>query len=285
MSNLTKLEFVALDISGKIYLSWVLDAEIHLNAENLRNTIKEENQTSEQDRAKAMIFFRRHLHEELKTEYLTIKDPLVLWKNLKERFEHQRTQYRERRFTKYSELISCLLVAEQNNELLMKNHQSRPTGSTPFPEVNAAFSHGRGRGRGGRRGRGCGRNNWTHGNHSSNSENRGIKKKSMTWVRNEEKPEKNDKGNNNDNICYRCGTKGHWSRVCRAPKHLVELYKASLIGKGKNVEVNLSEPVGPTYESSLPVGPTYESSLKANFDVSDFFEDYCGNVLADDKNV
>ena len=31
-------------------------------------------------------------------------------------------QYRERRFTKYSELISCLLVAEQNNELLMKNH-------------------------------------------------------------------------------------------------------------------------------------------------------------------
>ena len=31
-------------------------------------------------------------------------------------------QYRERRFTKYSELISCLLVVEQNSELLMKNH-------------------------------------------------------------------------------------------------------------------------------------------------------------------
>ena len=29
-------------------------------------------------------------------------------------------QYRERRFTKYSELISCLLVAEQNNEFLLK---------------------------------------------------------------------------------------------------------------------------------------------------------------------
>ena len=29
-------------------------------------------------------------------------------------------QYRERKFTKYSELISCLLVAEQNNELLLK---------------------------------------------------------------------------------------------------------------------------------------------------------------------
>jgi hypothetical protein len=45
-------------------------------------------------------------------------------------------QYRECNFTRYSELISCLLVAEQNNELLMKNHQSRPTSSTPFPEAN-----------------------------------------------------------------------------------------------------------------------------------------------------
>ncbi|KAI3497286.1 hypothetical protein L1887_39786 [Cichorium endivia] len=36
-------------------------------------------------------------------------------------------QYRLQRFTKYSKLNTCLLVAEQNNELLMKNHQSRPT--------------------------------------------------------------------------------------------------------------------------------------------------------------
>ena len=61
-------------------------------------------------------------------------------------------QYRESRFTKYLELISCLLVPEQNNELLMKNHQSCPTGSEPFPEVNVISSqtqtHGGGRGRG-----------------------------------------------------------------------------------------------------------------------------------------
>ena len=31
-------------------------------------------------------------------------------------------QYRERRFTKYSELITCLLIVEKNNELLLKNH-------------------------------------------------------------------------------------------------------------------------------------------------------------------
>ena len=49
-------------------------------------------------------------------------------------------QYRERRFIKYSELIACLLVAEKNNELLLKNHKSRPTGSKAFPEANATFA-------------------------------------------------------------------------------------------------------------------------------------------------
>jgi hypothetical protein len=46
-------------------------------------------------------------------------------------------QYRERGFKKNSKLISCLLVVEQNNEFLMKNHQSRPTGSSSFSEANA----------------------------------------------------------------------------------------------------------------------------------------------------
>ena len=48
-------------------------------------------------------------------------------------------QYRECHFTKYSELIACLLVAEQNNELLLKNHQSRLTESIPLPEANLQF--------------------------------------------------------------------------------------------------------------------------------------------------
>jgi len=45
-----------------------------------------------------------------------------------------------RDFKKYSELILSLLVAEKNNELLIKNHQSRPTGSVAFSEANATFS-------------------------------------------------------------------------------------------------------------------------------------------------
>ncbi|XP_019264396.1 PREDICTED: uncharacterized protein LOC109242026 [Nicotiana attenuata] len=140
MSNLSKLEFVALDISGKNYLSWG-------------------NEASSQDKAKAMIFLRHHLDEGVKVEYLTVKDPLELWTGLKERYDHLKAtvlpraryewmhlrlqdfktqQYSERDFKKYSELISCLLVAEQHNTLLLKNHEARPTGSAPLPEANMA---------------------------------------------------------------------------------------------------------------------------------------------------
>ena len=38
-----------------------------------------------------MIFLCHHLHEELKIEYLTIKDPLIIWQNMKERYDYQRT--------------------------------------------------------------------------------------------------------------------------------------------------------------------------------------------------
>ena len=50
---------------------------------------------------------------------------------------------------------------------------------------------------------------------------------------------KSQKGH--ENKCYRCGIKGHWSRTCRMPKHLVDLYQASLKEKGKGVKVNLTE--------------------------------------------
>ena len=78
MSNITKLEFAALEISGKNYLSWILDAEIHLDAMTLGNTIKGGNTESLQDRAKALIFLRYHIDEGLKSEYLTVKYPLIL---------------------------------------------------------------------------------------------------------------------------------------------------------------------------------------------------------------
>ncbi|XP_074346901.1 uncharacterized protein LOC141685710 [Apium graveolens] len=247
MSNLTKLEFNALHVTEKNYLSWIFDAEIHLSAMGLGDTIKEENKTSEQDKAKAMIFLRHHLDEGLKTEYLTIKDPSTLWKDLKERYDHQKMvilpkarydwlhlrlqdyksqQYCERGFTKYSELIFVLLLAEQNNGLLLKNYQARPTGSTPFPDVNAvtnneyrdnkSFGYGRGRGHryGHGRGRGHGRargHGFAHcrGRNQQNPPN--FKRKPYYQKRtiNEEKSEGSMMAKRGESTYSRCGMKGH----------------------------------------------------------------------------
>ncbi|XP_074323994.1 uncharacterized protein LOC141660911 [Apium graveolens] len=310
MSNLTKLEFNALDVTGKNYLTWILDAEIHLSAMGLGDTIKEGNKASEQDKAKAMIFLRHHLDEGLKTEYLTIKDPSTLWKDLKERYDHQKTvilpkarydwlhlrlqdyksqQYRERGFTKYSELISVLLLAEQNNELLLKNHQARPTGSTPFPEVNAVTnneyrdnkSFGRGRGHGYRRGRGRARGHGFGRGRGRNQQNPpNFKRKPYYQKRatNEGQPEGSTMVKRGESTCSRCGMKGHWRSTCRTSKHFADLYQASL----KNVETNLTEqndPLGLSHlEAHLGSDTQVDPPAFTHMEVGDFFEDVDVNM-------
>nr|CAN61800.1 hypothetical protein VITISV_044293 [Vitis vinifera] len=46
---------------------------------------------------------------------------------------------------------------------------------------------------------------------------------------------------NHENNCYRCGMKGHWSRTYRTPKHLDDLYQASIKAKGKEIEMNFTD--------------------------------------------
>ena len=67
MSNIKKLEFVALDITEKNYLSWILDAQIILDRMNLGVVIEEGNQAFLQDCTKALIFLQHHLHKDLKS--------------------------------------------------------------------------------------------------------------------------------------------------------------------------------------------------------------------------
>nr|GEW67500.1 hypothetical protein [Tanacetum cinerariifolium] len=81
-------------------------------------------------------------------------------------------QYRLQNFKRYSDLNVNLLVAEKNNELLMKNHQNRPTKSLAVPEANAINNNDTKRsrskrGRGNPRGHGRGRGHYGH-NHFSN---------------------------------------------------------------------------------------------------------------------
>ena len=84
MSNLAKIEFVVLNILGKNYLSWLLDAM------NLGNTIKLGNDASLQDHTRALIFFRHHIDKGLKGEYLTVKYLFILWNNINEQYDHQK---------------------------------------------------------------------------------------------------------------------------------------------------------------------------------------------------
>ncbi|XP_019224417.1 PREDICTED: uncharacterized protein LOC109206101 [Nicotiana attenuata] len=271
MSNLSKLEFVALDIYGKNCLSWVLDAEIHLAAKGLGNTITQGNEASIQDKAKTMIFLRHHLDEGLKVEYLTVKDPLELWIGLKEMYDHLKAtqQYRERGFKKYSELISCLLVAEQHNNLLLKNHEARPTGSAPLPEVNMAA----------RRDKSEKRQNNNHGHmnvrgHGNgkrryNSLHRGGHKKRENNMGSQNNPSRGKNGN-----CHRSGMKGHWKIECRAPEHFVRLYQNSIKRKANNVGASSANSPESylTFKNNFEAGPSNKNddNAEANLALNDY---------------
>ncbi|KAL6528859.1 hypothetical protein OROMI_029035 [Orobanche minor] len=82
VSNLTFLKFNALDISGNNFMPWTLDIKAHMRSMNLSETLNEPNNSSDVDRAKSLIFIRRHLCDSLKDEYLTVEDPKELRKNL-----------------------------------------------------------------------------------------------------------------------------------------------------------------------------------------------------------
>ncbi|GJT90004.1 hypothetical protein Tco_1078849 [Tanacetum coccineum] len=147
-------------------------------------------------KAKALMFIRHHLHVDLKIEYLNVKDPLVLWDKLKDRFDHQKTvilpkaryewtylrlhdfksvsEYNSAMHRITSMLLLCgdtitdaemleklfphsmLLIYYYSNNIEPK---TRPTCSAPLPEANKATynDYSGGRGHGYYRGRGYGR--------------------------------------------------------------------------------------------------------------------------------
>ncbi|KAM3238828.1 hypothetical protein P3L10_013861 [Capsicum annuum] len=159
-------------------------------------------------------------------------------------------QYREKSFKKYTELSSHLLLAEQNNDLLMKIYENRTTGSAPFPEMNDVHAHHarRGKGCGPGRGRSCGhddqeRNPVPGVNHSSNKKRKDEKHEVITY--------------------FRCSEKEHYSRDCRALKHLVDLYQVSLKKKERNPEEDF------LFENDVDI---------TNLDVADFFEHPEGKI-------
>ena len=157
-------------------------------------------------------------------------------------------------------------MAEQNNELLMKNHEARPTGSAPFPEVNAATYHP-----------------YNGQNRGCNSYNYDQQPKNVSEYQKGENIEKDNKSGENSkmvtNLCYRCGMKGHWSRTCRTPKHLVDLYQESLKKKDKKaVETNFV---------SKDESVDHDLNDMTHLDVADFFIQPEANIehLFGDENL
>jgi hypothetical protein len=93
MSDIAKRDFEMLTVDGSNYLTWATDVEIKLDGMSLDHTIVEpeadKDERTKPDKAKALHYLQHHIHPDLKCEYMTEKDPLVLWQSLKDRFSQQ----------------------------------------------------------------------------------------------------------------------------------------------------------------------------------------------------
>ncbi|XP_012829803.1 PREDICTED: uncharacterized protein LOC105950961 [Erythranthe guttata] len=274
MEHLSKLDFTPLNVSGENYVSWTMDVKIHLTSKKLRMAIVKENLLNEAQKAEAMILIRRHLDEVLRLEYSSIEDPQILVDALaicriKSTLEFcgekltdaeilEKTystfpashmilsqQYRAKNYTQFSELVTVLLLAEKNLDLLLKNNQARPVGTRPLPEANLVNrnpqplpeanlvyinNRGGGRGRGfNRRVRGRGnRDGHVPYNRPPNGPPQYGQRGNMPRGGNNARPRgaqqnrvPNQNQNQNRDTCHRCGGTGHWSRTCRARNVMV----------------------------------------------------------------
>ena len=95
--------------------------------------------------------------------------------------------------------------------------------------------------------------------------------------------------------------KGHWSCTCRTVKHLVDLYQASIKGKGNQIEINFingqgtMDPDDPyqvfLQEANNQIDDIFIDNDGAihltHFDISDFYEDPSRKIdhLIGDGNV
>ncbi|XP_047270550.1 uncharacterized protein LOC107873852 [Capsicum annuum] len=179
-------------------------------------------------------------------------------------------QYREKGFQKYSELIYCLLVVEQHNTLLMKNHEVRLTGVASLPEANGVQAHGQperrqDRGHNNMRGRGNGRGQYKSILFFGDSNQR---------RENQMSPQNNPSRGN----CHRCGMKGHWKNECRTPKHFARLYQESCKRKRNEGETSSNARMESylTFKNDDEAGPSqkYDDNVEANLFLKD--DDFYG---------
>ncbi|XP_071678850.1 uncharacterized protein [Lolium perenne] len=182
-------------------------------------------------------------------------------------------QYRQQKYTKYSELIYTLLQAEKHDELLMENHNARPTGAMPIPEAHAN----------------------AHFTSKFGNRKRNFRKFKGKWKPNNGQktngPSKGNgqfnKNNQNDNsqTCQMCGCTNHRTNECSMPDHLVELYMK--YGKEvKQVHGNKAEAHFNDIQDNSQVGPSQSSieEFEPKDDIildEDMLVDYTQDVFGD----
>ncbi|XP_028945694.1 uncharacterized protein [Malus domestica] len=169
----------------------------------------------------------------------------------------------------------------------MKNHQSRSIGSASFPKVNVASlernaisSRGNNykQGRGHKQGRwiGKGKNHGVQFHNQVPRHNLGPSFKNANRLK--DKAHMNTPGNP-EGVCHRCGGNGHWARTCRTPKHLVDMYQASL--KEKGVKTNFHDQAQPI-ERPNPVTNLSGQLNTTHMDASDFIIEKGNEVYGSD---
>jgi hypothetical protein len=204
--QLEKLRFKALDVGGSNFITWTTQFQNHLRAQGLMKVIEPQtdnnrpnNNTTDMNSAKALVFILHHLSPELQHHYLAENDPAIAWRN---RFDNKRNilrpstvhewnhlrlqdfktvseygnalyrivavmkicgletlvtdaeliektlstfhpsnnvlaeQYRNRDYSNYDDLQSDFLLAEQNQQVLIKNHTLCVTGSSIPPSIS-----------------------------------------------------------------------------------------------------------------------------------------------------
>ncbi|XP_021767865.1 uncharacterized protein LOC110732256 [Chenopodium quinoa] len=126
--------------------------------------------------------------------------------------------------------MSVLLVAEQNSDLLLKNHNLRPLGLWPLimRQMQQVLIHPR---------------QILH--EEVDVEITMVVEEAVEIIADEAEDMKGQLSGSHKqtpskgkDTCYRFGMTRHWGRTCRKAKHLVDLYQASVKGKEKNAEAN-----------------------------------------------
>ena len=88
MSDLSKLKITKIDIIGNNYIIWAIGAKMHIRRSEFFKTIDKSKVFSYGKRVKIKIFLR-HIHDDLKYDYIRKKDLADFCQSLKERLHHR----------------------------------------------------------------------------------------------------------------------------------------------------------------------------------------------------